>query len=522
MSELARPQLAAELESLAESLDIPPSKYREAVAHYNAVGEWLDAKDSPLREYRPAIHPQGSFRIGTVVRPVIGGCEADYDIDLVCRLQADSSRLTARQLKNMVGDRLKQHGTYRKLLDDEGRRCWTLKYAEADGIGFHLDTLPAVPEGRQVKKLLLEAGAPGLYTEHAIAITERRADGEHVWVEGGSNPAGYALWFDSINATAAAQVADMQKRRLFESNRSVFASIQDVPDSLVRSPLQRAIQLFKRHRDVRFLKHEWEAERPLSIIITTLAARAYSGEGDVATAVQAILESIDDADATELIHRRDGKWWIPNPVNPGENFADRWNDPGSHRAEAFFEWVAWVQQDLANAGELEDISKRRAVLSEAFGVREGHLRASSGSPVVVQRESVPALSSSSHRRAPMWPVRQQNRVKVSASVRKAEYASRSLWRLSGRPVPKDVWLRFEAKTNASPPYDVHWQVVNTGQEAATAGAGQLRGGFDSGEGPNGAIRWERTAFRGTHWVEAFVVKDGVCVAQSGPVYVRVR
>lgn len=114
------------------------------------------------------------------------------------------------------------------------------------------------------------------------------------------------------------------------------------------------------------------------------------------------------------------------------------------------------------------------------------------------------------------------RVTVSGSVRQTQYATKEMWKLSGRPVPKNRWLRFEARTNVPGPYEVQWQVVNTGQEASSAGAQQLRGGFDDGEGTNGAVRWESTAYRGTHWIEAFVIKGGVCVARSGPVYVRVR
>jgi hypothetical protein len=100
--------------------------------------------------------------------------------------------------------------------------------------------------------------------------------------------------------------------------------------------------------------------------------------------------------------------------------------------------------------------------------------------------------------------------------------SKALWRLTDRAVPKDFGIRFEARTNAPRPYEVKWQVVNTGTEAAAAGGGQLRGGFDDGEGECGLVRWESTRYRGTHWIEAFVIKDGVCVARSGPCYVRVR
>ncbi|MGH9240808.1 MAG: nucleotide-binding domain-containing protein [Vicinamibacterales bacterium] len=84
-------------------------------------------------------------------------------------------------------------------------------------------------------------------------------------------------------------------------------------------------------------------------------------------------------------------------------------------------------------------------------------------------------------------------------------------------VPKGVALKFTAETNVAAPYDVYWQVVNTGEEAAARR--QLRGGFS--EDQKGRVHWETTAYAGTHWVEAFVVKNGLCVARSGPKHVKV-
>src|SRR5258708_4549935 len=99
--------LTGALEELAESLDIPPGKYKVAIERYTAVGNWLDALDSPLKPYRPRVYPQGSFRLGTVVRPVAHGREADYDIDLVCCLDTRHSGLNPHELKHLIGDRLK-------------------------------------------------------------------------------------------------------------------------------------------------------------------------------------------------------------------------------------------------------------------------------------------------------------------------------------------------------------------------------------------------------------------------------
>ena len=35
-----------------------------------------------------------------------------------------------------------------------------------------------------------------------------------------------------------------------------------------------------------------------------------------------------------------------NPVNPYENFAERWTEDGNARAKAFFKWVEWIKSDF--------------------------------------------------------------------------------------------------------------------------------------------------------------------------------
>jgi hypothetical protein len=80
-------------------------------------------------------------------------------------------------------------------------------------------------------------------------------------------------------------------------------------------------------------------------------------------------------------------------------------------------------------------------------------------------------------------------------------------------------LRFEADTNAPHPYEIHWQVVNTGREAALDRG--LRGAFYESNG-GAKVRWETTKYAGTHWVEAFVIKNGLCVARSGRKNVRIK
>lgn len=82
-------------------------------------------------------------------------------------------------------------------------------------------------------------------------------------------------------------------------------------------------------------------------------------------------------------------------------------------------------------------------------------------------------------------------------------------------IPAHHWIRFHVKTNAPEPYDVHWQVVNTGDHAASVGG--LRGVIFKGD----VHQWEHSQYTGKHWIEAFIVtRQGVCIARSGRFYVN--
>ncbi len=86
MNNQLRIELGKLLQQLAESLDISDAQYEAAVKHYEAVGDWLSKNDSPIVVHDPQIYPQGSFRLGTMIKPFN---DADqYDIDLVCELKA--------------------------------------------------------------------------------------------------------------------------------------------------------------------------------------------------------------------------------------------------------------------------------------------------------------------------------------------------------------------------------------------------------------------------------------------------
>ncbi len=87
----------------------------------------------------------------------------------------------------------------------------------------------------------------------------------------------------------------------------------------VRTTLQRLVQVLKWHCMRRFATDP--DNQPPSILITTLAARAYRGEVDLFTATRNALAGMGD-----FIENRQGRWWVPNPAHEEENFADKWNE----------------------------------------------------------------------------------------------------------------------------------------------------------------------------------------------------
>lgn len=361
------------LEELAKSLDISPTDYARAVDSYTAVANWLidgfNLKEYPQCNQEPDIFPQGSINLGTIVRPIRNSKETDFDVDLVCELK-NSITISPSETKNQVGSRLKKNQIFKDKLDPEGTRCWTLSYAKSQGIGFHMDILPSIPD----------VTPPNLKITHKDEKT-----GVYSWNY--SSPKGYAEWFRKQNRTFGS-FALAQKRHLFENayredgKTKIFETIQEVPEQLVRTPLQRAIQILKRHRDVYFNN---DPVKPISIIVTTLAALLYDGEMDLYDSLINIVDKmrqfsgyIEDANFKlnekitwrNLITRfyEDGvwKWKISNPTNEKENFADKWHEDGNARAKAFFKWVEQVNKDIQELKSSRNITDIRKLFERVF------------------------------------------------------------------------------------------------------------------------------------------------------------
>ena len=348
------------LTELGNSLDISETQFNAAVTSYNAVGGWLTKDDSLLKPYNPKVLPQGSIIIGTTIKPI--NKDDDMDLDLVCQLSGKVPYWTQKNVKDIVGQQIEKHKTYESLMDEEGRRCWTLKYrtSSKNDDKYHMDILPAIIS--KDYEIILEKSLSSSFSQEnvdslAIRITDTElfnysweTDPEN-WLK--SNPFGYAQWF--LNRAEL----NIQKSILLSE------SLKPVPKYQTNKlPLQRAVQILKRHRDMMFKGNK---DKPISVIITTLSGYAYHKETNVLDALYHIIDSMENYIETRYDFKTGKSYkYIANPVNPEENFADKWVEYPEKEVN-FYNWLNAVRRDIKDASQLKGKFRIQESLSKSFG-----------------------------------------------------------------------------------------------------------------------------------------------------------
>jgi hypothetical protein len=131
----------------------------------------------------------------------------------------------------------------------------------------------------------------------------------------------------------------------------------------------------------------------------------------------------------------------------------------------------------------------------------------------------PQFFNVSHKERVRWPESLTGEVAIECIKRRDGYRPSKL--INGTPVSKHWSLLFKADTKIPHPYQIFWQVVNTGAEAQAVN--QLCGGFYDGATYKGVRQWkESTLYAGKHWIECFIIKNGVVAARSGAFVVNIE
>lgn len=467
-----------EIKKLIEEIDVSDSNYEKATNRYNSIANYI--KNSELDSDKPDIYLQGSFKLGTAIKPLTE--DGTYDIDIVCNLtKLRRENQSQFSLKYDLGEVVKRYSNAQSMSNEpeESKRCWTLKYVDEDN--FHIDILPSVPLNDK--------------DDGYIAITDKTKsnyfDVSYDWET--SNPKGYAQWF-----------RDISKYSIYREKiaKRFYASIEKVPEYKVRTPLQRIVQILKRHAEVCFeddIEH-----KPSSIIITTLVAKQYqsacSFNNDFLNVTTYIIEHLKDG-----IENRNGSPCVYNPVNDAEILSGKWDKDDSY-FETFKKWLMQLESDFnIRNKDLTYTDKIQYVKRSLFKDSKKKL------PVI----NVNAIR---HHQKSKWKEYLIENISIKAKYFRDGFRWKEI--KSGTALSKNGKLRFEVQAKGLREYEIWWQVTNTGKEAESANA--LRGDFYSSELVEGKkVRKESTFYTGHHYVEAYLVKNGICYGKSLPFEVNI-
>ena len=330
----------------ANLLDITPSMFEEATSHYKAVGEFLGNHGIDAD-----ISPCGSILTGTVARPYSENEDAYFDIDvLVNRPGFDSANSTPREVRDPVDDTLLKSDRYGNMTK-EYDECITVEYV-ANGIegGFRLDLNTCIDD----KTCMTRQG----YADSSVSMAWKNPERWH-----GSNPRGLCQWFIDKNERFAALDRAQRKARILKENRSLYASIEEVPDSLDRSEMQRAVQVLKRSRDEFYHRCGKTEKAPASCVVTVIIGTVSDCLPDNAKAIEFLNSFIQCAGSLAAARS------LSNPVYD-EDLLQEWDD------ESFALLTSWIEEIERSLGNLRCGSQAKggAAAEAIFGSKIGKER----------------------------------------------------------------------------------------------------------------------------------------------------
>ena len=332
----------------ASSLDITPTMFKEATSHYKAVGEFLGNNG-----IEADVSPCGSILTGTVVRPYSENDDAYFDIDVLVDRTGHLSRSTPpSEARREVEHALLDSDRYGEMTAT-CRECETVEFV-SNGIegGFRLDLNTCVKDPN---------GSLGTSTHavKSVAIAWKDPDEWH-----GSNPRGLCEWFIEKNERFAAAGRALRKAEIFRGSKGVFRSVEEVPDSLDRSAMQRAVQVLKRSRDEYYARRRMPERKPASCVIMVLVGYLSGKLPNDATIADFLLRFSERACA--MLSSGPSSRALENPVY-NENMIESWDDVDF---EVFSLWTGEIAQNIADLRE--GTPAKRSMAAEAvFGNKIG-------------------------------------------------------------------------------------------------------------------------------------------------------
>jgi len=440
-------------EFMVNTVNLNQSRINTLTSRVDVIDRFLK-NDDVFKEFFIETGLQGSYAHRTIIKP--SQKSPEFDADLMLYINENEEWEPKDYLEELYKP-LKANANYKSIV---GRRtrCVTLDYAGE----FHLDIVPCIVRD-------------SLWNGETYYICNRNENTEEK-----TDPKGYTEWF------------------------------QDKNHQIGNNYLIKTIRLIKYLRDI---KQTFSCK---SILLTTLLANQVGGIADLfeeyvdlPTALKIIINNLNSYLQGNIVAPI-----IHNPVNDEENFNRHWDqEKYTNFRVQIKKYNNWINDAYDEADQTESIKKWQKIFGDQFGVAvvKRAVSASKG-----DNFPVPA-----HVQAPPWKIfPSMVNPKIKVTVHKANDGSPAIATIGadmGPPVGKYLKVRMEYLGGLSPGYSLYWQIVNTGDEAHTAG--DLRGKIVFG----GTVRWEDTKYSGVHWIECFIVDDKkkICTGRSGRHFVNV-
>ena len=350
------------LMNIVQKISLTPAQYDLITDRYSNLQAILNvAEDAILKDAH--IFVQGSIGLKTTIKPApeAEGDMANVDADAIVLLP-NAQNVDSKEVLDALTRRFEE-GTRTSTPIKPLRRGIRIVYAD-ENPGFHIDVTPA----RNARGNGQSAGYGNLEVP----------DRETGWKC--STPRDYSLWLENLAKL------EIQIIRKMAGDKVIMESATQDPlplyeDYAEHNPLRSTIKLLKRHRDQWALNSESLEYRPISAVITTLAAKAYEkvykeSQAQALRPIEAIIKII--AYMPQFITQVDEGFAVLNPKDSGENFAEKWNRPngeGESYREAFFAWHSQALESvLIGLNDLGSSASFENKLMESFGVPRAFIK----------------------------------------------------------------------------------------------------------------------------------------------------
>jgi hypothetical protein len=311
------------LDKMAEEIQLDKTRYERMVQSYEAVKKWIDSDEKFFKPFLYEVYPHGSVRIKTTVKPI---GKDEFDLDIAIHLKADYRNHTPQRIYDELKRRLEETERYKSILKPKNR-CLRLDYAG----DFHIDIMPGIQQSQ--------------WDENTIVVPDKKRGS---WVV--SNPRGYAEWFK--------EKADSVLVPLLE--KAMNAEKIPADNFKDKKPLQRAVQLIKRYRDMYF--QEDDTYKTSSIVLTTIAGEYYESENSIFNTIDGIITRI--VNNIQSLENRRIK--VYNPVNTQEDFTDKWDNEPQYYVE-FKKFVRYLHQEWQELKKNHGIPQENMIMEKLFG-----------------------------------------------------------------------------------------------------------------------------------------------------------